>query len=593
MDAAIHEFYDFWFGGNVEEIQPFWFEATKNRKLFRRIHEKYGEHLESVASFAQTSALEDIALAVRVVVFLDQQGRNSRAITGKSCEHYDEIALPIAQRLAAIPRLLERVGPAPFCFVTLCLRHSRTRENIELAQSLLVKTDHPVVLPFRRENGAALNRLRSLAFVDEALNRDRPSLCSGASTLCLDVLEYGTLCDIDMDASHPLCEELRSALDLDAPDVPLLSYSGGVDSTCLLLLLRAAGINFSCLFLQHDNRDVSDREAQSVKAICHHLGVPLYMYHIRLTRPHDGEERTLGITREEYERWTKEIRFAMYRHLAKRVILGHHTDDIDENRLEQLSCGHLLGDLDGMSVERQVGDITLLRPLLHCRKADFRAVLKQFPVPYLKDSTPSWSLRGATRRLLDQKPELQPLVAQASRKARDVGAMLDLRLASWAAAGLELNEPLKDLPRRAVMNLDLLAQHVQDVDYDGLTAVVAGIRELYNPVESPLKNIPDPMAKPKGLVAFEKAMAIATQSFTSPASTGHYHTSNKPLINRKAIAHLWGNIMSAKSHFGGGLTQEVGYFCLRPKLLVYDTTTTKKSCQDLRSHFRQLMESSR
>jgi len=49
MDT-VHEFIDFWFAGDLEEKQSFWFCATKNKKLFRRVHEKYGSYLPTVAS---------------------------------------------------------------------------------------------------------------------------------------------------------------------------------------------------------------------------------------------------------------------------------------------------------------------------------------------------------------------------------------------------------------------------------------------------------------------------------------------------------------------------------------------------------------
>ena len=67
-----------------------------------------------------------------------------------------------------------------------------------------------------------------------------------------------------------------------------------------------------------------------------------------------------GLTREEYERETKRIRLRMYAETAKLeradastrrtvVLVGHHLDDCDENRVEQLAAGHLLGDLRGMN----------------------------------------------------------------------------------------------------------------------------------------------------------------------------------------------------------------------------------------------------
>jgi len=529
----------------------------------------------------------DATQLAHVVVFLDQQGRNTRAITGDSCETYDRVALPIAIKLAENPDL-RSIGTALFCFITLCLRHSRNLEYTQLAQDLLEREcgSNALIRSFLRENSSSLHRLKSLAFVEDALHRDRPVECElgdSADVIAIDWEEC---------AKHPLCTELRNAVEF-VPRPLLLSYSGGVDSTCLLVLLKAAGIDFRCLFLRHDNREESNDEAETLKSICASLRVQLFMYHVRLKRPHDGEERLLGISREEYERWTKEIRFTMYKHLATNVLLGHHMDDIDENRLEQLSSGHILGDLDGMSAERTIDGVTLQRPLLHCRKAQFRDILRQFPVPYLKDSTPQWSVRGSLRRAIDEKPSLQPILGQVSRQAKEIGQLLDARLAQWETS-VETREPEQGLPRRLVLDYDQLAVLTHDIEYDALLENLEVLRSLFNPVELPLKNIPP--AKTKGYVVFERAFCTATQflrgqgGIASVTRMGHYHTSNRPLVNRKAVAHLWSNILSAKSDFGGGLTQEIGYFCVPPRLLLYDTTTTPKSCQDLKSHFRHVLK---
>ena len=44
--------------------------------------------------------------------------------------------------------------------------------------------------------------------------------------------------------------------------------------------------------------------------LCHHLAVDLFIYDVKLARPHEGDGASgSGLTREEYERFTKAIRF--------------------------------------------------------------------------------------------------------------------------------------------------------------------------------------------------------------------------------------------------------------------------------------------
>ncbi len=50
--------------------------------------------------------------------------------------------------------------------------------------------------------------------------------------------------------------------------------------------------------------------------------------------------------------------------------------------------GHVLGDVEGMWSWRWIQKVQLFRPLLQRRKEDFVALLKAFPTPHFRDSTP-------------------------------------------------------------------------------------------------------------------------------------------------------------------------------------------------------------
>ncbi|CAD7965137.1 unnamed protein product [Amoebophrya sp. A120] len=265
--------------------------------------------------------------------------------------------------------------------------------------------------------------------------------------------------------------------------------------------------DFACLYLHYPaNREednevdsTADLELEWVKFVCRHVfKVKLYWFSIELKRPHaeekmeqsdlrpapkcssapspdvellKGKKRerrssceskkpvVFGLSREEYERYTRGIRFHMYRQAWKKlcgdaahsmtnhasqvdssmtnthhdkmqpvVLLGHHQDDCDENRLENLTRGHYLfpeGSTgpDGMQKVRIVGDVLLYRPFVERRKRDFLNYLQQESVdqdhmylglprlrpkcPYLKDSTPAWSVRGVMRKTLDRVLQLE------------------------------------------------------------------------------------------------------------------------------------------------------------------------------------------
>ncbi|KAF4652261.1 hypothetical protein FOL47_011183 [Perkinsus chesapeaki] len=225
-------------------------------------------------------------------------------------------------------------------------------------------------------------------------------------------------------STSELCNELMSGLEeafaMTNSRTVVLSLSGGVDSSSTLILLNALRYNravdweLRALYMGYsanrENEDEARAELNLVAWLCEQCGVQLFAYNIDLPRPHGAQgTSSSGVTRDEYETQTKAIRFRMYSLAGGSdncvVVLGHHQDDVDENRLEQLSRGHVMGDMDGMHRVREsppgLDKCIVCRPLIKERKATFIEVATEACVPYVHDSTPAWSVRGITRKALD------------------------------------------------------------------------------------------------------------------------------------------------------------------------------------------------
>jgi len=547
--------------------------------------------------------------------------------------------------------------PAQVCFFTLALRHSRGLEDSRRAGRILDELDRlrpglAVVAAFQRENLKALQRLEDAEYVRLALIQDTPERWAAAGELAGPAPEGADACLAPMcfhDGStdrlldwvddecswtllsaHPLCVELASALRahglLQFRSRVVLSFSGGVDSTAHLLLLLAAvryciaghGCNrptcvdsceapdavadqevctrVCCLQLLYPNRDAAEVESEREWAIwtCRRLGVDLYGYVMKVARPHTDSDHSHGLSREEYERHTKEIRFRMYRCLMNgetfdtaAVVLGHHLDDVDENRLDHLQKGHTLGDVEGMRPWREVLDVPLSRPLLRRRKVDFLNLLAEFPTPYLRDSTPAWSVRGATRRVLDGlcSKVRGPLLVNLDcfgRLAAEVGAELGDAITGWVAAHVTTLE-LPRGPTVVVLSLDELLRLSVGRRLAEVIVVVEEIREVWNSavrsmtneLSSPVSEIPGSNADDVPFLLFERGFFAAAQDLLMRRH-GHYHTSDGFSVNRRAVRHLYENIRDCqKPDFGGGLTQELGYVHVMgpPRTLVlYDAS---------------------
>ena len=644
---AVQEFHDIWFPKQAEpdSVQSFWFGAKRprDRKLFRRLCPKFWAPLRIAESLYESQPDQilkrlDCTSQLHLAIFLDQQSRNQRAMLDSAQDVQGEEATEVESQIARCSKiarrlannilqiggcsvLMERIAAthAEICFFSLVLRHTRDLEDVRMAQQLLNELQNlganSLVSAFQQRNAEVLAQLESEAYVREALEGHTPwkASCNGSrpcTTVCLasslldscralsaDCLAWASL-DKRWDelATHPLCLELQNELERRSLLTPathlLLSYSGGVDSTAHLILLLALKRRMhvpriSCLLLSYPNRQNEEVEAEKQWAawVCNHLEVDLYIYDVQLTRPHtDVSSEMCGLCREDYERFTKEIRFKMYRCLLQpsgehsAVVLGHHQDDVDENRLDHLMKGHVLGDVEGMWAWRRIHDVQLCRPLLHKRKADFLGLLKEFPTPFFRDSTPPWSVRGATRAALDALgPEVRGSFVLAlqnfGRLSLEVGSRLDQAVGSWVEDSVQAML----LPRGAsgvVLNLDAL--FAQDVGsrLAEVESVIADIRQVWNSLvsglsqpsenvtmSSPISGIPENSLNIPALL-FERGFFAAAQTLVSKRP-GHYHSSECFSINRKAVHHLLANIQNCtKPHFGGGLTQE----CLACKI---------------------------
>ena len=628
-------------------VQSFWFGANRprDRKLFKQLCEKFSGPLHAAQRIHETesgSCLQrlDLASQFLLAIFLDQQSRNQRATLdrckGQQSEEAskveDQIALcstmarELADNILQVQRtsadLMEAIGAteAQVCFFTLVLRHTQNLDDVRTAQRLLDElssTHLDVVDAFRRRNAEVLVQLESEAYVREALESHTPwkASCDGSrpsgqfatvclASACLDTcgsvspncLAWASRSDCwDELVSHPLCQELLRELKRRSLMTPeshvLLSYSGGVDSTAHLLLLLALKRRFqmphiSCLMLSYPNRQAEEVEAEQLWAawVCHHLGVELFMYEVCLARPHADVHGTCGLSREDYERSTKEIRYKMYRALLSNseksvVVLGHHQDDVDENRLDHLMKGHVLGDVEGMWAWRQIHGVQLSRPLIHKRKSDFLGLLQAFPTPFFRDSTPLWSVRGATRAALDSlQPDVRDFLVlrlqSFAQVSLEVGNLLDQAVDTWAEGHVQVLQ----LPRRAcglALDLDALFSLEVGNRLADVESILSEITQLWNPLvpksagresgedqtegpkgSSSISTIPDnPFDVPALL--FERGFFAAARDLVSKR-LGHFHSSEISSVNRKAVHHLFANIRNCtKPHFSGGLSQEL------------------------------------
>lgn len=185
----------------------------------------------------------------------------------------------------------------------------------------------------------------------------------------------------------------------------IVSLSGGVDSMVTLDIIkkRYPHVAVAAVHINYDNRDTSMLEEQFVRWWCEQNDIPLYVRVIH--EIHRGPCMTHGF-REVYETYTKNVRFGTYKTVwnkimgdgsAPFVLLGHNEDDCFENVLTNATFRCKYDELRGMKVLSEQEGVQFFRPMLSLPKRKIIEYAKSMGIPYLYDSTPSWSQRGQIR----------------------------------------------------------------------------------------------------------------------------------------------------------------------------------------------------
>ncbi len=196
------------------------------------------------------------------------------------------------------------------------------------------------------------------------------------------------------------------------PRLPLLvAYSGGADSTALLLACfeRWPG-QVSAAHVHHGLQAAADGFVSHCQEFCSRRGIPLTVE--RVDARHAAGESPEDMARR-----------ARYRSLCalavgggaaaqpRDIALAQHADDQAETVLLALTRGAGLGGLSAMPArwQRRSGErmVTLHRPLLRVSAADIRAWLSSRQVAFIED--PSNSNQGLTRNRI--RAQLRPILA--------------------------------------------------------------------------------------------------------------------------------------------------------------------------------------
>lgn len=264
-------------------------------------------------------------------------------------------------------------------------------------------------------------------------------------------------------------ETIRRYRLLERGDGVVIGVSGGPDSMALLHLLLALrdeyDLSLSAVHVHHQLRGAeADADAAFVADWCRAHGVPCRVVRVDV-RAHAAQHR-LGL-----QVAARQLRYAALREAAERagagkIALGHHADDQVETVLMRLVRGTGIGGLAGIPIARAEGSATLIRPLLHVRRAEIEAYCAAHGVPYRLDASNRSRAYLRNRVRLDVVPllsALNPRFPEAVCQLAEVARAEDAYLEERAREALEgaLRRRTADgvvLDRRAFVRLPLALQ---------------------------------------------------------------------------------------------------------------------------------------
>lgn len=207
----------------------------------------------------------------------------------------------------------------------------------------------------------------------------------------------------------------------------LLGLSGGADSTCLLLLLLAAGAEPVCVHVNHGIRGAeADRDEEFCRALCEKYGVEFRSYHIDV--PALSAERHTGLEETARDERHRILKAAAKEFSCDKIALAHNKNDRAETFLFNLARGAGTKGLGSIRPVRADGDITYIRPVMCLTKDEITAYLDGKGQTYVTDSTNAdtdYTRNYIRRELLPLFERINPSYLSNINKAADISYEAD------------------------------------------------------------------------------------------------------------------------------------------------------------------------
>lgn len=293
--------------------------------------------------------------------------------------------------------------PQERCFILLPLRHTFDLQYLNIALNKIreyrEQSDCNYYIRFYKATILSISKIKTPLIVPEEINESitNDQIFNKVDPNCIKNL----LTINNINKAEPIYKAFETTFKKLLPLREItLSLSGGVDSMISSFILyhlsnKQQRFRIVAVTIDYGNREeYNEYEIEFVKRWCKLLEIPHYVKHITELK------RDRSYDRDLYEKITRTLRFDMYKRFNNPIVFGHNLGDCLENIFNNIKKSRSLNNLRGMSEISMEDECCIVRPMLDISKADIRAFANRYRVPYLGNSTPTWSERGQVRDVL-------------------------------------------------------------------------------------------------------------------------------------------------------------------------------------------------
>lgn len=185
--------------------------------------------------------------------------------------------------------------------------------------------------------------------------------------------------------SIPLLESGRdwlrsSRLSEPLPETVAVGWSGGADSTALLLALAGMGYRVHAWHVDHGWHGDSAGQAEALRGWAEARGIEFSGVRLPAPAGHNREAEARHGRYRAFETLASE-------HGITTLCLAHHRDDQAETVCMRMLQGAGAKGISGMRAVVQYGSLTVYRPLLHVPGLELRRALASAGVPWIEDAS--------------------------------------------------------------------------------------------------------------------------------------------------------------------------------------------------------------